>query len=660
MPRALLLSLALLAAVTASAAVPIAPLEPRIGPLGNAQSDPAAATNGTTTLVAWTNENSPYAETYNVYARLLGVHASAVDVGPGLLPQVAWNGETYLIANSIGASRFNRYPYANVAATVVRADGTIGTRRTIHTSLGAGVTAVAWTGAEWAVGIVSEGAGRVLLLDRELHVVRTIELGAARSAGLTTIDGAVWVVHQRTDDTEVFAIGDEETRFRVAGRARMVGRVAIVEDLLRVSIFDPLTGFPEPRPILATSDVPLQLVHLAPFGSGAILVVYSIVGKTMLLVTVDADGFRQEYTAALTGYTTLPAAAVAGSTLFVLAVSEAQSFQIFGFPLQPWPRTAFTRSNDAIVSIGDFSLQHDAIVASNGTNAVAFWNQTIGDASTEAAFTRAIDANGVPYGLVTQLPFSIGPDADAVLDVERFVLVWTSPYGDVYASAGGAPLLLGQGSHPAVAHGAHGTFAVWRDRTGTVRGTPLRDDASPHVPGGFPILPSLTALQGAPAIAAVPQGYNVVWSAEDVTSVILSPAGTPLTSSAMADATTGRPVMGGTLAAWPRMLAAFGGSGTFPFERSVPQWGDDWTPVAIDAMAGGRHLVTIARGGALYTSVVTVVDGQIVSETPLRLLLDSVVDVNSVTVVDETPIVVFNHGRRVLVATYPVKRRAAR
>ena len=659
MPRSLLLVPVLLAALTASAALPIAPLEPRIGLLPESQRDPAAVSNGTTTLVAWTDAALP-ARPMTIQARLLPIHDAAVEVGPGEKPQVAWNGNEYLIANSIGMYMFPaRAPFPNVAVTIVHADGTIGPRRFVNTSLGATVNAVAWNGREWVLGFVSHGQGRVVLLDRELNVVRTIELGSARRADLTTIDGEVWVVHQRTDDTEVFATGDEGTRFRVAGRAHMVGRIAIVEDLLRVSLLDPRSGFPEPRPILATSDIPLSLVHAAPYGSGAVFAIWSPYGRTLLLVTVDAAGFRQEYTPVLTNHDFTPQVAVAGSTLFVEAHFGGRS-QIFGFPLQPWPRTPFALTREAIVSLFDYARQRDPVVASNGSTALAFWNQRTEDVDTEAAFMRAIDANGVPFGPITQLPFTLGRDVDVAYHGDRFVLVWTSPFGEVYASTGGAPVLLGRGTAPAVARAAHGTFVVWRNPDGIVAGTPLRDDATPHVPGGFPILPSLTTLQSAPAIAPVAYGFHVLWSAEDVTSVIVSPAGTPLTSSALAPATPGRIVIGGTLAAWPRMLAAFGGDGTFPVERVAQPWREELAVVAIHPLGGGRHLVTLAEGRTLYTSVVTVIDGRIAGHTPPRLLLQQAVPESSVAVVGEKPLAVYGDGRSVYVATYPVKRRAVR
>jgi hypothetical protein len=660
MSRSLLLG-SLLIALTASAAVPVAPLQPRIGPLPYDQVDPAAATNGTTTLVAWTSAFSAYPQAHTIYARLLGVHASAVDIGPGVHPVVAWNGSEYLIANGIAGSRFSHPPFPNVAVTIVRADGTVGPRRLINTSTSTGATALAWNGTEWVVGIVSEGAGRVVLLDRDLNIVRAIELGEASNVGLTTIEGRVWVVHQRSDDSEVFRIGDEATRFRVAGHARMAGTLAIIEETLFASVLDPRSGFSAPRPILATSEIPLNLVHLAPYGSGALLVVYSVLGKTILLVPVDATGARIDFRPALTGYGILPGAAVAGSTLFIQAVTDTQAtLQIFAFPLEPLPSVPFTPTNDAIVSLGDFARQNDAIIASNGASAVAFWNQTIDGTGNQAAFTRAVDANGIPYGPVTQLPFAIGRDTDVVLDGERFVLVWTTPYSEVYASTGGAPVLLGHGTGPAVARGTHGTFVVWRGLDGVVTGTPLRDDGTPHVPNGFPILPSLTVPQSDPDIIAVEQGFNVLWSAEEVTSVIVSPAGTPQASSGLADGVNGKVLMAGTLAAWPRMLAGFGGGGTSPEQRYAPPWGDDWAPVAIHAMDGGRHLVTIRRGDTLSTSVVTVADGHIVSVTPLRLLGDYDIGENGVTVVGDRPLVIFSTGRVVEVATQPVKRRAAR
>jgi hypothetical protein len=653
MSRSLVLILALLATISASAALPIAPSEPRIAPMPHSQLDPAAVTNGRTTLVAWAHANSPYPQTHDVYARLLGVHRHAVLIGPGVRPQVAWNGRYYLIANSISGSRFNTtHPFPNVAVTQMSAVGTIGARRTINTSVHATVTGVAWNLTHWAVAYVTESGGHVALLDPELNVTRTIDLGAAHSVGLTTIQAAVWVVHQRTNDTEVFPLHDETTRFRLAGRARMTGRVAIVEELLRVSILDPRNGFPEPKPILATSDVPLVLLHAAPFDTGALFVIHSPLMRTLLLVVVDGNGNPQEYTAALTDYPHLPGAAVGGSTLFVQAPWNGPEHQIFALPLVPWPRTPFTLTADAIVSVGDTTVQYNPILVSVHGHSVAFWNETIDGQPTLVTRLRSIGPDGVPFGPVAQLPFEIGLGADAVFENHTtamlLVFVWVTPSGDIEASTGGPAVRLGIGSAPAVARAGGVTFVVWRNSEGTIVGTPLFNDATPVVPGGLAI--SQGVVQGEPEIVAVANGFRVLWPGQ---SVIVSPAGTLLTSSSLGT-TQGNVIAGGQLVAWSGTLLAPDG------ERVTPPWGDGWTPVAIHPHDNGRHLVAFVRDGVTYTSIVTIAGGKITSAGPPRFLIAQPVAGNAIAVVDGEPFVVFTKEQRVWVATQPGKRRAVR
>jgi hypothetical protein len=626
MSRSLLLGFLLLASLSASAAIPIAPLEPRIAPNFTGAIDPAAATNGTITLVAWTVPHH-YPAGQRVQARLLGVHDAAVEIDYATKPQVGWNGHEYLVVHSNGAA-------------IVHGNGAVGTRARIPFW---NVNAVAWNGSAWVVGFVREDQGRVMLLDRELRVVRTIELSAARSVRLTTIDGAVWAVHQRAADTEVFPVDDGAPRFRLGGHARMIGTMAIVEETLRLSFLDPRGGFSEPRPFMASFEIPLELVHAAPFGSGALFAIYSPVGKTLLLVTVDAQGHVQEYTPVLTDFVTAPRVAVAGTTLFL-----GDGRQIYRFPLQPWPRQPFALTEDAIVSLANFAYRSDPTIVALDTHALVFWNERTENTYTVGSFVRAVDADGVPFGPVTPLPFSFSYDRRAVAYGDRFVLAWRGDDGTLYAwTGGGAPVVIGQGGAYDVAYGPHGAFAVWHNQDRGISGTPLRDDGSPVVPGGLVI--SSTDSDFGPGIGVVPQGFVVYGTRE---GVFLSPAGTPLLSFPIGP--EGGPVTGGELLAWRNgtLLASAGG------EHYVPQWAGTWAPSAIHPLDGGRHLVLLYRDRTLSTSIVTVAGGRVVSDTPPRLLLDRVVHGSSITAIGEKPLVVYDENGQIWVGTYPARRRA--
>lgn len=636
MPRSLVLAVVFLASVSVSAAVPIAPLEPRIAPAPEGAIDPVAATNGSTTLVAWTLPHRHPAGS-RVFARLLGVHDAAVYIDHAQSPQVAWNGHEYLIAYSQGA-------------VIVHGNGALGERSKLPFAT---VNAVAWDGDEWVVGLVRNGNGFVILLDRRLNVVRTIELGAARSVRLTTIDGAVWGVQQRESDTEVFAVDAEMPRFRIGGHARMVGATAIVEETLHVAFLDSRAGFSEPRPFMASTEVPLELVHAAPFGSGALFAIYSPLFDTLLLMEVSTGGFMQQFNSVLGDLPSAPQVAVAGTTLFV-----SNRWQLYRFPLQPWPRQPFTLTNDAIVSLSNFAYRSDATIVSNGRYALVFWNELTENRFTKASFMRAVDADGVPFGPVTQLPFSFTHDRDAAFLGDRFVLTWREDDGTIYASAGGAPPVeIGAGGSHAVTRGPSGSFAVWHNHDGGISGTPLRDDASPHVPGGFVISP--VASDYGPTIAVVSVSVSLrlaplflVLSSREGT--FLSYAGTPLLSFTLGP--EGRPVAGGELLAWRNgsLRAASGG------EHSMAQWAGGWVPFAIHPIGGGGHLVILLRDRTLYTSIVTVDGDRIVGDTPPRLLLDRPVDKRGVTVIGGKPLVAYEENGQVWVATYPSRRRAVR
>ncbi|HEX6087394.1 MAG TPA: hypothetical protein VF266_22875 [Thermoanaerobaculia bacterium] len=635
MPRSLLLGFVLLASFAASAAVSIAPLDPRIAPMPEGAIDPVAVTNGTTTLVAWTvPHHLPGGQ--RVFARLLGVHDAAVYIDHAESPQAGWNGHEYLLAYSEGAA-------------IVHGNGALGERITWPFAT---VNAVAWDGEAWVVGLVRDGNGFVMRLDRRLNVAGTIELGAARSVRLTNIGGAVWGVQQRESDTEVFAVDAETPRYRIGGHARMVGAMAIVEETLHVALLDPRGGFSAPRPFMASTEVPLELVHAAPFGSGALFAVYSPLFDTLLLMEVSAEGFMQQFNPVLGGLTSASQVAVAGTMLFV-----GNRSQIYRFPLQPWPRQPFALTDDAIVSLGNFAYRTDATIVSNGAYAFVFWNERTGNRFTTASFMRAVDADGVPFGPVTQLPFSFGSDRAAAFHGDRFVLTWREDDGTIYASAGGAPVEIGAGGAHAVARGPNGSVAVWHNHDRGISGTPLRDDASPVVPGGYVISP--VASEYGPTVDVVsllvslrPAPFFLVLSSREGT--YLSHAGTPLLSFALGP--EGRPVAGGELLAWPNgsLRATSGGE---PF---MAQWAGGWVPFAVHPIGSGQHLVILLRDRMLYTSIVTVTGDRIAGDTPPRLLTDRTVDRRGVTVIGGKPLVAYEENGQIWVTTYPGRRRAAR
>ena len=632
MPRTLALVFSLFA--LSASAVPLAPLEPRIGPAPYVNVSPAVATNGTSTLLVWRSSLPPHFENGQLHARLLGTHDGGISLGYGTSHVVAWNGSEYLVAYGHAASRSGPNVSPSVTLEIVRPDGTRGAGRSIFVGDFTSVrpSAIVWDGDEWIVA-VNENVPRVFALDRNLDVVRDVSYPAGQRVRVAESGGRVWTLLTRDGRTEVF---DDGARFSIAGEVRLAGPLAFVErnDALAVATFDPHAGFGA----LQVRFTGVNYFAAIAFGSGAKIAYHS---EDMVRTAVlDARGEVVE---------TADVAAQAGRFGSVALTPDAVFFENAAMP-----RQIVAYPPGEIVSVVDQAAQRTPVIVATGDHATVFWRQTTADG--EETLTRKVDANGIPFGEITRVPIDSLAEADAVFDGTRIVVVWSSS-GSIYAWDGGSVRLLGRGTSPAIATSPHGTFVVWTNHDhDDVWGTPFPQ----NVPGGFPILPSLSARQNVNDIIPLGDGFMVLWTDEALRSVILSPAGAVRSASVFAtDPATWLVTAGGTLAAWRSTLFAYTPEGR-PYQPFTPPWGDVWYPVAIHHLGGQRHHVLIDRHGALFGSVVTMQGAFITDIAPLTLL--GVYERPAVARVGDRTIVV--HGnRRLEVDAHgggPFKRRAVR
>ena len=264
---------------------------PNALPLRNNDAGAASATNGESTLVAWTNIYSVYSNNWSVYMRLLDspFDRNAIYVDRGEDPSVATNGRQYLVGYSWFLSRFNNFlSYDNALVQLASPEGIkLGPPKAINHSIFGRLDAVAWNGQHW---LVSYQAGQpstahVAFLDESLNIVARLELGIGTLFALEEIDERWWAFYGDEVSTEAVELrpdGTTGTRFSTAPLALTAyneqlthGTAPLVlmqdGDHVDAMPFDPFTGFGERRTFLEAT----RLIDVKPFDGGSMLLVAS-------------------------------------------------------------------------------------------------------------------------------------------------------------------------------------------------------------------------------------------------------------------------------------------------------------------------------------------------------------------------------------------------
>lgn len=692
----LLISLLLLPSVGVAAAVPIAPLEERIGDRAFDDLSPRSATTGQTTLIVWENAFHPEQTQHSVYGRILAAEGDRFSffIGGNVYPQVASNGSEYLVAYGLATSRFDPNPRARVRVQRILEDGALAEVATIHDSPGSTpyVGDLAWTGDSWMIAFSVSDVARIAFVGPGLEERRpTLVLGEGIGPNLVEIDGRWWAVY--TSDgamqaVEVLADGTAGSRHVAplsGGWISPAGTtgVALFETPTGIlsARFDPDEGFSAPQPIAtggrifdfdSFDDTPIALVqpgHEHPGTSLEALVLNAegeLAGRHPLL---ENDRIRD---AALGQGSNGPILMV--STYSQEVVERSTGSGIWVWPFPTLPAAPLEYADGEIVSIQQFAMQSSPLIGSNGETLVAFWNQTVDDLGNEATFSRLVDESGNPFGEVTRLPFVMGRGGSVVFDRDRFLLIWATGSQRIEAAVvsadgrTGSVFELGEGLEPSIASGPDGAFAVWRGNRSLheIIGTPLLANGSAAVPGGFPILPSFVENQHWPVIAPIDQGFLVLWRGDGGTrSVVISPAGAPRSSSETGPLAEGRIALasrpGTALAAWrgetgQQVIVEFGENGQ-PVDLFDPHWGA-WTPVTILPRPDG-YLVVIRKGARVFTSQLSLTGSFITGRTPLEHFGSVDVGPGGVHQLGLDPVGIWEQEGIVVVGSPEVRRRAA-
>jgi hypothetical protein len=143
------------------------------------------ASGGGTELVAWTEQFHSFdfvPITGRVFIRTYGadgapLQPAQIAIGFGSHPVAVWNGTDYVVAFGRFYSRYGTFlPSPDVEAVRVTSDGRVidGSRVSLieTRSTGGNISALAWDGTHYLASVSTDGNTKLLLLDREGHVVR--------------------------------------------------------------------------------------------------------------------------------------------------------------------------------------------------------------------------------------------------------------------------------------------------------------------------------------------------------------------------------------------------------------------------------------------------------------------------------------------------------
>lgn len=633
LPRLLVLALF----ASSALAIPVAPLPPQIAPMSTTDIAGDAETNGESTLVVWTAEFSPFRDTHSIAVRMLDSENDrlGVRVASGHTPHVATNGSEYLIAHSMSAPRFWYDDYYNVGIVLIKPDGTRAAAKNINYSRSGSAGGVTWNGSQWIVAFTAGNSARAAIIEPDL-TMRFVDLGAGIAGDVKMIAGTTWIALENGTARELVELKTDGT----VGRRHVVngGDIRIVpggdgalvftkeSNGVQVARFDPMTGIGASR--LVGPD--LVLHDAESWLSGAMLLLQPAEGTTAYGLLVDREGTPTEPFVLGTDFNYRRQLGRARDGLVLLESRGTTWLDVYLSRLTiPGPVDV---GASLLVSVENIARQAGGVLTTADDRALAIWSQTIAPDGTMGMFRRWFDALGQPLGEPLQLPVTINSTPAVLFDGEKFLISWTDQ-GVLHLarlSADGntlsEPFLLGLGNSPALARSGDALFLAWRGWDEQVWGTPLNDDGAPVVPNGFPILRNLSWSQGTPRIAAHPRGFQLLWTDPDnVTSVVISPQGTPLSATPVVDTPAHAIVFASStnsaLAAW---VSSYDGGPTLyafsadaPFESFDPHWGERWLPLAILPIGPDVYLSVIARDGFLFTSEVTMSSGFITGISPL-------------------------------------------
>jgi YD repeat-containing protein len=249
LPRLLLVA-ALLFASTAHA-TEVALSAPRFVPATGAEFRPVSsiASGNGTDLVAWTEQIHSFdfvPITGRVFIRTYGadgapLQPAQIAIGFGSHPVAVWNGSDYFVAFGRFYSRYGTFvPSPDVEAVRVTSDGRVidGSRVSLieTRATGGNITALAWDGTHYLASVTTDADAKLLLLDRDGHVVRSHDGFALSIAALP--GGGFVIVRSGPDKLELVRVtrdGDLGAPVTLGSSDRPEAKIGVHGDRIAVA-----------------------------------------------------------------------------------------------------------------------------------------------------------------------------------------------------------------------------------------------------------------------------------------------------------------------------------------------------------------------------------------------------------------------------------------
>jgi hypothetical protein len=544
----------------------------------------SVASGGGSELVTWTEEyNAFFPSTWLVFIRVYDAGGSPLQpaqtaIAGGYDPIAVWNGSDYVIAYSRFFSKFGTIsPAPGVEAIRVTVDGHVidGSRISLLDTRGGGgnITALAWDGAHYFASVHADVQLKLLLLDREGHIVRSQD-GFALSIAALPGGGFVMlrdVAGQRLELVHVAADGELGPPTTLGPASRGQAKIAVHGDRIAV-VLQTFTGdvaeeLDNDAHVLVSVNLPVDAApRSVVWRDSSWVAAYARdseactvrFGSGVATSTVCSSGARDPFAgtertawidksvdvrtnrdlslsggeiASTSATMQSDAAAVATDTGSLAAWLESGAMHIGGYT-----RDGSRRADYAI----DAAEPHHPVLATAGAQTLLVY------ADGNNIRGLRLDADGRP--LAPAFTIANGALPSVATDGREWLVVWQAPDLNPARSQVRAARVTANGdataevpvfangasqSHPSVAWSGVGYVVAWNETEAALSGphtrmmTQLVDRNGARIANALTLADAISGLNfSAASVACGPASCFATWTGDGVFGAVIAPDGT--------------------------------------------------------------------------------------------------------------------------------------